>query len=126
MPLGAVHPITEEIRVEAGNEDIVSSTIPGGRCAVLRVVGHTDDLETAALYLYRDWLPQSGGGGGGGKPATSPSTASASHSFQRCLSTRRLQTYFYRLNKRLGWPPAPSRIKQEISQLIAQNPCPFI
>lgn len=45
---------------EAGNEDIVSSTIPGGRCAVLRVVGHTDDLETAALYLYRDWLPQSG------------------------------------------------------------------
>ncbi|KXV62259.1 AraC family transcriptional regulator [Acetobacter orleanensis] len=45
---------------EAGNEDIASSTIPGGRCAVLRVVGHTDDLETAALYLYRDWLPQSG------------------------------------------------------------------
>lgn len=26
----------------------------------MRVVGHTDDLETAALYLYRDWLPQSG------------------------------------------------------------------
>ena len=45
---------------EAGNEDIVSSIIPGGRCAVLRVVGHTDDLETAAFYLYRDWLPQSG------------------------------------------------------------------
>lgn len=47
----------------------------------------------------------------------SPFTASASHSFQRCLSTRRLQTYFYRLNTRLEWPPAPSRIKQEISQL---------
>ena len=27
---------------------------------VLRVVGHTDNLEPAALYLYRDWLPASG------------------------------------------------------------------
>ena len=34
--------------------------IPGGRCAVLRVVGNTDNLEPAALYLYRDWLPASG------------------------------------------------------------------
>ncbi len=34
--------------------------IPGGRCAVLSVVGNTDNLEPAALYLYRDWLPASG------------------------------------------------------------------
>src|SRR5262249_16983039 len=34
--------------------------IPGGRCAVLRVVGNTHNLEPAALYLYRDWLPASG------------------------------------------------------------------
>jgi AraC family transcriptional regulator len=34
--------------------------IPGGRCAVLRVVGNTDNLEPAALFLYRDWLPASG------------------------------------------------------------------
>jgi AraC family transcriptional regulator len=27
---------------------------------VLRVVGNSDDLEPAALYLYRDWLPASG------------------------------------------------------------------
>ena len=27
---------------------------------MLRVVGHTDNLEPAALYLYRDWLPASG------------------------------------------------------------------
>jgi integrase len=27
---------------------------------VLRVVGNTDNLEPAALYLYRDWLPASG------------------------------------------------------------------
>ena len=34
--------------------------IPGGRCAVLRVTGDTHDLEPAASYLYRDWLPASG------------------------------------------------------------------
>ncbi|WHO40905.1 GyrI-like domain-containing protein [Sphingobium sp. AP49] len=34
--------------------------IPGGRCAVLRVTGNSDNLEPAALYLYRDWLPASG------------------------------------------------------------------
>lgn len=33
---------------------------PGGRCAVLRVVGHTHNLEPAALFLCRDWLPASG------------------------------------------------------------------
>ena len=41
-------------------EDIKAGEIPGGRCAVLRVVGYTDNLEPAALYLYRDWLPASG------------------------------------------------------------------
>jgi AraC family transcriptional regulator len=34
--------------------------IPGGRCAVLRYPGNTNNLEPAALYLYRDWLPASG------------------------------------------------------------------
>lgn len=43
---------------EDGN--VVSGTIPAGRCAVLRVTGNTDNLEPAALYLYRDWLPASG------------------------------------------------------------------
>ena len=41
-------------------DGIEAGAIPGGRCAVLRIVGHTDDLEPAALYLYRDWLPASG------------------------------------------------------------------
>jgi AraC family transcriptional regulator len=41
-------------------EAIKAGEIPGGRCAVLRVVGYTDNLEPAALYLYRDWLPASG------------------------------------------------------------------
>ena len=34
--------------------------IPGGRCAVLRVNGASHNLEPPALYLYRDWLPESG------------------------------------------------------------------
>ena len=46
--------------IEPNGERIEAGTIPGGRCAVLRVVGGTDDLEPAALYLYRDWLPASG------------------------------------------------------------------
>lgn len=40
--------------------DVKPGLIPGGRCAVLHVVGHTHNLEPAALYLYRDWLPASG------------------------------------------------------------------
>lgn len=46
--------------VEANGERIEAGVIPGGRCAVLRVIGGADDLEAAALYLYRDWLPASG------------------------------------------------------------------
>lgn len=46
--------------VAANGERIEPGMIPGGRCAVLRVIGSTDDLESAALYLYRDWLPASG------------------------------------------------------------------
>jgi len=45
---------------EADEQGVVSGIIPGGRCAILRVVGNTDDLEPAALFLYRDWLPESG------------------------------------------------------------------
>ena len=46
--------------IEANGERIEAGMIPGGRCAVLRVVGNTDNLEAAALYLYSDWLPVSG------------------------------------------------------------------
>lgn len=41
-------------------EGVKAGLIPGGRCAMLRVTGSSDDLEQAALYLYRDWLPASG------------------------------------------------------------------
>jgi AraC family transcriptional regulator len=42
------------------DEQMKAGVIPGGRCAVLRVVHNTHNLEPAALYLYRDWLPASG------------------------------------------------------------------
>lgn len=41
-------------------EGVRAGKIPGGRCAVLRVTGDTHNLEPAALYLYREWLPASG------------------------------------------------------------------
>lgn len=47
-------------RIEDGDETVRAGLIPGGRCAVLRVTGDTHNLEPAALYLYRDWLPSSG------------------------------------------------------------------
>ena len=37
-----------------------ADVIPVGRCAVLRVSHNTHNLEPAALYLYRQWLPASG------------------------------------------------------------------
>ncbi len=46
------------IDVEGGQ--MKAGVIPGGRCAVLRVVHNTNNLEPAALYLYREWLPASG------------------------------------------------------------------
>lgn len=45
----------------ANNEvRIVSKTIPGGRCAVLRHIGSDDTLRDTIRYLYSEWLPQSG------------------------------------------------------------------
>jgi AraC family transcriptional regulator len=46
--------------IAADDTAVAPGVIPGGRCAVLRVVGAGDDLEPAATFLYRDWLPGSG------------------------------------------------------------------
>ncbi|WP_420139932.1 AraC family transcriptional regulator [Sphingomonas sp.] len=46
--------------IAAADHPMKAGIIPGGRCAVLRVVHDTHDLERPALYLYRDWLPASG------------------------------------------------------------------
>lgn len=47
-------------QIEDENGEIKAGEIPAGRCAVMRIVGNTDNLEPAALYLYRTWLPESG------------------------------------------------------------------
>lgn len=46
--------------VRAEDAPIRAGVMPGGRCAVLRYPGNANNLEPAALYLYRDWLPRSG------------------------------------------------------------------
>ena len=60
LPITAWTFVSDRQPIEANGETIKAGEIPGGRCAVLRVVGNTDNLEPAALYLYRDWLPASG------------------------------------------------------------------
>ena len=47
-------------KIAVGDKDVKPSLIPGGRCAMLRVIGSSEDLGSAASYLYRDWLPKSG------------------------------------------------------------------
>jgi AraC family transcriptional regulator len=51
---------TTDQPIEANDQQMKAGVIPGGRCAVLRYPGNTHNLEPAALYLYRDWLPASG------------------------------------------------------------------
>ena len=46
--------------IEPHGEAVKAGQIPGGRCAVLRITGDTHNLEPAALYMYREWLPASG------------------------------------------------------------------
>jgi len=42
------------------DDDVVEKTIPGGRCARLRVLGGDDAMEAGYRFLYGDWLPASG------------------------------------------------------------------
>ena len=46
--------------VEANDALMKAGVIPGGRCAVLRYPGNTNNLELDAHHLYREWLPASG------------------------------------------------------------------
>lgn len=47
-------PVTENF------QSVVASTIPGGRCAVLRHIGSDDTLGASIRHLYATWLPASG------------------------------------------------------------------
>ena len=49
-----------DLPIGPNDAGVKAGVIPGGRCAVLRYPGNTNNLEPAALYLYRDWLPASG------------------------------------------------------------------
>ena len=46
--------------ITAADAGMRSGTIPGGRCAMLRLIGSGDNLEAGFDFLYREWLPQSG------------------------------------------------------------------
>lgn len=41
-------------------QNVTNKIIPGGRCAVLRHLGSSNNLEDSMEYLYRQWLPTSG------------------------------------------------------------------
>jgi AraC family transcriptional regulator len=46
--------------IEPNEEGVIAGEIPGGRCAVLRLIGSSDNLQPAIYFLYADWLPNSG------------------------------------------------------------------
>jgi AraC family transcriptional regulator len=51
--------VTYDKPVEANPQGIIGKIIPAGRCAVARHLG-SRRFNAAAVYLYREWLPQSG------------------------------------------------------------------
>jgi AraC family transcriptional regulator len=46
--------------IDQGDAGVVAKVIPAGRCARLRHVGSDESLDAAILFLYAQWLPQSG------------------------------------------------------------------
>lgn len=46
--------------VAPNEHGVTSGAIPSGRCAVLRLLGSSDDLRPAVSFLYAEWLPLSG------------------------------------------------------------------
>ncbi|HVZ30321.1 MAG TPA: AraC family transcriptional regulator [Asticcacaulis sp.] len=46
--------------IDPNDPHMKAGVIPGGRCAVIRYPGNTQNLLPAALFLYHDWLPASG------------------------------------------------------------------
>jgi AraC family transcriptional regulator len=49
-----------EREIPANDYGVVAKMLPGGRCAVLRHVGGDATLRAAVMYLYAQWLPDSG------------------------------------------------------------------
>ncbi len=46
--------------ITPADEGMEAGLIPAGRCAVLRIIGESDNLRPAAKFLYGQWLPASG------------------------------------------------------------------
>ena len=49
-----------DLEIQPNPQGVVPSVIPGGRCAVLRSVGPDDAVKRDSLWLYSEWLPNSG------------------------------------------------------------------
>ncbi|WP_236709168.1 AraC family transcriptional regulator [Acetobacter tropicalis] len=47
-------------KITLADEGVEAGQIPAGRCAVLRLVGESENLRHAAQFLYGQWLPDSG------------------------------------------------------------------
>ncbi len=54
--------ICASTKTDVANNDygVVTKTIPGGRCALLRHIGTDRTIDESVNYLYADWLPKSG------------------------------------------------------------------
>ena len=46
--------------VPANPQGVITKSIPGGRCAVVRHKGSPDHISGSVYHLYRNWLPRSG------------------------------------------------------------------
>ena len=51
--------VTYDLPVQPNPQGVTSKTIPANRCAVARHLG-SRSYNSAAVYLYREWLPSSG------------------------------------------------------------------
>lgn len=49
-----------DVAVPENPQGVINKRIPGGRCAVVRHIGSTDQISDSVYYLYREWLPESG------------------------------------------------------------------
>ncbi len=48
-----------ESNVPENPQGVKEGTIPGGRCAVIRLLGSRNNIGQHVYYLYKDWLPES-------------------------------------------------------------------
>ena len=51
--------LSVDFDVAPNPEGVINKVIPGGRCAVARHLGSREH-NAAAVFLYREWLPESG------------------------------------------------------------------